>query len=126
MKNGFDPHAQQPEFYAALGNHGGLVSGRDIYLVIRSERRAADLAPALRAAVRAVDATAPLHNLEDLSATLADTAGDSRFAASSVTVFAGIALALAAIGLYGGLMYAVRVGRARWGSGRLSAPGPPV
>jgi putative ABC transport system permease protein len=106
LKNGLTD-TPQPEFYAALGNHGGLVSGRDIYLVIRSQRRAADLAPALRAAVRAVDPTAPLHNLEDLSATLADTAGDSRFAASSVTVFAGIALALAAIGLYGGLMYAV-------------------
>ena len=106
LKNGLTD-TPQPEFYAALGNHGALVSGRDIYLVIRSEQRAADLAPALRAAVRGVDPTAPLHNLEDLSATLADTAGDSRFAASSVTVFAGIALALAAIGLYGGLMYAV-------------------
>jgi putative ABC transport system permease protein len=106
LKNGLTD-TSQPEFYVALGNHGRLVSGRDIYLVIRSDMRAADLAAALRAAVRDIDPTAPLHGVDDLDAVLAQTASDSRFAASAVSVFAGIALALAAIGLYGGLMYAV-------------------
>ena len=106
LKNGLTDKAQ-PEFYVPLGNHGSLSSGRDIYLVVRTSQDASALTAALRSAVRAVDASAPVHSVEDLSASLAATAGDSRFAATSVTVFAAIALALAAIGLYGGLMYAV-------------------
>jgi predicted permease len=105
-RNGFLDTAQ-PEFYVALGNHGSLTSGRDLYLVVRSGHTAADLAPALRAAVREIDPAMPLHTVEDLSAALAATASEPRFAARSVTVFAAIALALAAVGLYGGLMYAV-------------------
>ena len=106
LKNGLTDKPQA-EFYVVLGNHGNLASGRDIYLVIRSPQRASELGPSLRAALRDIDPSSPLHSLEDLSTSLAATAGDSRFAATSVTVFAGIALALAAIGLYGGLMYAV-------------------
>jgi predicted permease len=106
LKNGLTD-TSQPEFYVALGNHGAMTPGREIYLVIRTEQPAAALAPALRSVVREIDAAAPLHSVEDLSTLLATTASDSRFAASSVSVFAMLALALAAIGLYGGLMYAV-------------------
>ena len=49
LKNGLTDKPQ-PEFYVALGNHGALASGRDIYLVVRSNQNASDLAASLRAA----------------------------------------------------------------------------
>jgi hypothetical protein len=106
LRNGLTDRAQ-PEFFTVLGNHGSLALNREIYLAVRSRSRAADLAPPLRGIVRIVEADAAIHAIRDLDEAVAATAGSTRLAATAVTAFAAIALALAAIGLYGGLMYAV-------------------
>jgi predicted lysophospholipase L1 biosynthesis ABC-type transport system permease subunit len=106
LKNGLTDQPQ-PEFYLVLGNHGNLTVNRDIYLAVRTNGSAADLAPVLRSVARAIDPAMPIHTVRNLGEMLASTAGSARFAAAAVAAFAAIALALAAIGLYGGLMYAV-------------------
>jgi predicted permease len=106
LRNGLTD-APQPEFYVPSGRHGNLSLGREIYLTIRTDVPAAALAPTLRSVVRTIDPGAPLHTVRDLESELAGTAGQQRFAAAAVGAFAAIALGLAAIGLYGGLMYAV-------------------
>jgi predicted permease len=97
----------QPEFYLVLGNHGNLNLNREIYLAIRTSASAAELAPVLRSLAREIDPSTPIHHVRDLDDLLASTAGASRFAATAVSAFAAVALGLAAMGLCGGLMYAV-------------------
>lgn len=106
LKNGLadDP---QSEIYVALGNHGAVTTGTEINLVIRTTSDTAVTAENLRAIVRDVDAAAPVHNVRMLETDLSASAGQSRFTTTIVSAFAALAVALAAIGLYGGLMYAI-------------------
>ena len=106
LKNGLtdDPRS---EIYVALGNHGAVTTGSEINLVIRTTGETASVAETLRSIVREVDAAAPVHNIRMLAADLSASAGQSRFTTTIVSAFAALAVGLAAIGLYGGLMYAI-------------------
>ncbi len=106
LRGGFTdvPHA---ELYTVLGNHGALTMGRVIYLVVRSNTDPGALASQLRPIVHDADPNAPVHNVRSLAAELAASAGESRFAVTVLGTFAVLALALAALGLHAGLMYAV-------------------
>jgi putative ABC transport system permease protein len=106
LKNGLadDP---QPEIYVALGNHGAVTTGSEINLVIRTAADSVVSAESLRAIVRDVDAAAPIHNVRMLQTDLSASVAHSRFATTVVSAFAALAAGLAAIGLYGGLMYAI-------------------
>lgn len=106
LRTGFGG-APQAEFYVPLGNEGLVTAGREIYLVMRSNAGAATIASALRPIVREIDSTAPLHTVRALDDELAATAGEPRFAVVTLAAFAMLALGLAAIGLHGGLTYAL-------------------
>jgi putative ABC transport system permease protein len=76
-------------------------------LIVRSSADTAGVAAIVRGAVRQIDSTMPvtkLSRLEDLAAGV--TAGD-RFTRLLTTAFAGCALLLAAVGLYGVVAYLV-------------------
>src|SRR5262249_43057505 len=70
-------------------------------LVVRSRGDAAALAPALRQAIRAVDKDQPIVRVATMENLLAATAAERRFALVLFEAFGFVALALAAIGLYG-------------------------
>lgn len=106
LKNGLID-APRSEVYVALGNHGAVTTGSEINLVIRSTNDSMVIAENLRAIVREVDAAAPVHNIRMLSTDLSASVGQTRFTTTTVSAFAALALGLAAIGLYGGLMYAI-------------------
>ncbi len=105
LKDGND-RLPQPELYFVHGSHGQRISGQ-VNLVIRTTRKAAALADEVRGLVRQVAAEASVDRIEPLTATVAASLDAPRFAALVVMAFAGVAVVLAAIGLYGVLSYSV-------------------
>jgi putative ABC transport system permease protein len=76
-------------------------------VVVRSDTGEAVVANAVRAAVRGLDADLPVERVETLERILHRATGQPRFRASLIAAFAGAALVLAAIGLYGLISYTV-------------------
>jgi putative ABC transport system permease protein len=70
-------------------------------LAVRTGGDPAALAPALRAAVRSVDADQPVFDVAPLDELLAGSRAERRFQLSLLGLFAAFALFLAALGLYG-------------------------
>jgi len=76
-------------------------------LVIRSNQDFAALAPSLRAAARSVDPDVPLFGLRELSDIVDENTAPRRMSVLLIASFAGLALLLAAVGIYGVISYGV-------------------
>jgi len=88
----FVPLRQQPAF---------LRGNPAISLVVRSRGAEAALTEGIRQSVWAVDRDQPLHLLQPMTRVLDDATAQRRFSVMVLSAFAGVALALATIGLYG-------------------------
>jgi putative ABC transport system permease protein len=105
LKDGND-HQPQPELYFVHGSHGQRI-GELVNLVIRTTGSPAALAQDVRGLVRQVEREAVVDRIEPLTTTVAASLDAPRFAASVVAGFAGVAMVLAVVGLYGVLSYSV-------------------
>ena len=95
--------AQAPQIYAAHYQMPLIFSS----LVARTNGPAMSVAQDVRRAIWSVDKDQPVWSVISLEDTVARTQGQSRFLALLLAVFAGMALVLAGVGIYGVTAYGV-------------------
>lgn len=76
-------------------------------LVVRTSIRPTELAPSVRDAIREIDPAQPLVALRTMEEAMGATVAQPRLQVTLLVVFAAVALALAAIGVYGVMAYTV-------------------
>ncbi len=93
----------KPAIFAPTAQSGRRTS----LVVVRTAGDPAALAPALRAELRAVDRNHVITEVKTMRERMLESAARNRFASSVLSTFAFIALALAALGIYGVISLAV-------------------
>jgi ABC-type antimicrobial peptide transport system permease subunit len=78
-----------------------------MHYVVRTNGDPLSAVPAIRAAVRAFDATVPVAEVRSLGELYAASTATPRTIALLLLAFAGVGLALGAVGIYGVISYAV-------------------
>src|SRR6185369_6566840 len=78
-----------------------------VTLIVRARTDPAALSASVRQAVKAVDLDVPVFAVRTLAEIVSDRTAQRRLAVMLITVFAAVALLLAAVGIYGVMSYAV-------------------
>jgi putative ABC transport system permease protein len=82
-------------------------TGSGFSLVVKTDNAAGVAAGSMRAAMRAANPDIPLYQVRALDELVAERSAQRRLAAQLISVFATVALVLAAVGIYGVMSYAV-------------------
>lgn len=97
-----------PAVYGSLAQTPRPVyEGRTMTFIVRTSGNPTAVAGAARAAVASIDNGLPLADVRPMSEIVSEASGQPRFTTLVMSFFAGIAVFLAALGLYGILAYSV-------------------
>jgi putative ABC transport system permease protein len=80
---------------------------REMTLALRTEADPASVVPAVRAAIAEVDPSIMVSNVATMRDRVVESTARTRFAMTLLVLFAGVALSLAVIGIYGVFAYSV-------------------
>lgn len=78
-----------------------------LFVLVRGEGASTSLLPAVRQTVVALDAEQPIYAIQTLEEAIATSSFQQRVAAMLLTIFATVALVLAAVGIFGVMSYSV-------------------
>jgi len=95
----------QPEFFVSLRQANGV--NNQVYLIVRTAVEPTSVLDDVRAQVAAIDPDQPVYGVSTLEDAFAAQFSSQRFALSMLLGFAAMALALAAVGIYGVVSYGV-------------------
>ena len=95
-----------PELYFQARQVNQFI-GSNVSFVVRGANDATPLEGSIRNAVRELDPTLPVYNLWSMNEVVSNSMVQPRFLALLLATFSGIALFLAAIGIYGVMAYTV-------------------
>lgn len=99
--------ASRPEMYWPYTQSPDTGLTSSVALVVRATGDPAGLTSAVRNAVLSVDPGQPIHNVQTMDEVIANSVSDRRLNTLLLTLFAGIALSLAMIGVYSVMSYLV-------------------
>ncbi len=109
--------ADTPVYYEASTQF----PARPMWMAVRTHGPALAMLPAVSAAVRALDGNVPIASPGSMEQALSETVALPRFRSTLMAIFAGAALLLAAVGIYGVLAYSCSSARRRSASAWRSA-----
>jgi len=104
------PGPVQAELYYALNQTPDKYLpqvARGINLLVRTKADQSAMTAAVRREVQAVDPNQPVFNVNTMQQVLADSLASQRLSMLLLSIFAGVALILAAVGIYGVMSYTV-------------------
>jgi putative ABC transport system permease protein len=93
----------EPEMYLPYTQN----AVRTMRVVVRGPADAGALAARIRTEVRELDSQLPVENIEPLASVVSAATARPRFYTALLTIFAAVALALAAVGIFGVMSYTV-------------------